>query len=39
MLPSLGVMTPVMSFKSVDLPAPFRPMIPRVSPFFTVKET
>ena len=28
-MPSVGTMLPVMSLSSVDLPAPFRPMMPR----------
>ena len=33
--PCVGSVTPDRSFKSVDLPAPFAPMIPIVEPFAT----
>ena len=35
--PPVGVRTPVIIFKSVDLPAPFIPIIPTVSPRFMSK--
>ena len=38
-LPSVGVKTPVINFKRVDLPEPFLPIIPTVSPRFTLKHT
>ena len=37
--PVVGVRTPVMIFKMVDLPEPLVPMIPTVSPFLTRKES
>ena len=37
--PEVGVSTPVMIFKMVDLPEPFVPIIPTVSPFFTWKDS
>src|SRR4051794_34371247 len=38
MSPSVGARFPVMSFRSVDLPAPLRPMIPSRSPSFSSKS-
>ena len=37
--PLVGESTPVIIFKMVDLPEPFVPMIPTVSPFFTSNVT
>ena len=34
--PLVGLRTPVMIFKMVDFPEPFVPMIPTVSPRYTV---
>lgn len=31
----MGVLIPVNTFINVDLPAPFGPIIPNISPFFT----
>ena len=38
-LPAVGLNTPEITFKSVDLPEPFSPMIPWNSPLCTVRET
>jgi hypothetical protein len=37
--PCVGLRMPEMSFSSVDLPEPLRPMIPNASPRSTEKET
>ena len=37
--PVLGVSTPVIIFKIVDLPEPLVPIMPTVSPFFTLKDS
>ena len=37
--PEVGAVTWVSSFNSVDLPAPFEPMMPTASPLLTVKLT
>ena len=37
--PDVGVNTLVIIFKIVDFPLPFLPMMPRISPLFTLKET
>jgi hypothetical protein len=33
--PPVGVLIPVKTFIKVDFPAPFGPIIPNISPFFT----
>ena len=38
-VPVVGTVTPEMTLRRVDLPEPFAPMIPRVAPLGTVKET
>ena len=39
MLPRPGFSNPAMDFSSVDLPAPFGPMMPTISPISTEKST
>ena len=38
-VPAVGVRTPVMILRIVDLPEPLTPMMPTVSPFRTLKLT
>ena len=39
MRPEVGAITPVTQLKKVDFPAPFGPMMARISPRGTVSET